>query len=315
MSNKRAPAAITIKPPKLDFGGLNAAYEWLPADKPLGFRMAFSWYAENAVALLHGDPLDTDRQRAYDRAVKAKVLGDGGQTEGEQLQAWTTALHLYEQKVWPAKPLPKVDEALTAQPGKRVAAAKAVLANLNAAFSGHLAYTLGTGADREWGEGTVSVSAAELERMAAQSPLKTALSEVLAVAKAVSIVTEDGKRRLDGALFMANLPRVLESVNAWAEKQDRLTKAVGKTTKVTRIPKTAARSASNSTNFLPNGAVITIVKDHGLKGKRAECMNLLKTGMTVKEFREALSRNGFNSGYVKWTLDEAMKSGCVTVTP
>ncbi len=206
--SSRPPAAIKTKTAKLDFAPLLAAYEWMAVDKPAAFRMAFDWYGLNVAGLLRNDPFDAERQKSYDRAVKAKALGDQAGTKEEALHAWTTALRLYETKVWPGKNLPPVEPALTAPPSKRVAAVTNLLSVLNKAYGGHVSFESTTAKAREYRAGTVLLPVAELHAMAAQSVLKAVLGEAVTVAKLVSV--KDGK--LDGATFMATLPQLLNSV-------------------------------------------------------------------------------------------------------
>jgi len=211
MSNHKPPAAIKTKAQKLDLGGLHAAYGWLPLDQPVGFRLAFDWFGSAVPQLLRGDPLDTDRQRSYDRAVKAKALGDQACTPEEALHAWSTALRLYE-KVWSSKNLPSVDAAITAPPGRQVAAIQNLLAALNKAYLGRATFGVTTGAAREYEGTSVRVPVAELTALTAQPAIKAVLAEAVTVAKLISV--DNGK--LDGAKFLANLPLVLDGVGEWA---------------------------------------------------------------------------------------------------
>ena len=212
MSNGRPPAAIKTKATKLDFAPLHAAYEWMAVDKPAAFRMAFDWYGLNITGLLKGDPFNPERQKSYDRALKAKALGDQAGTPEEALHAWTTALRLYETKVWPAKNLPPVEPALSAPASQRVAAVLNVLTSLNKAFAGFASYESTPAAIREYSGTAVKLPVAELHGMATQPVLKVALGEAVTVTKLASVT--DGK--LDGAAFMANLPKVLEAVGNWS---------------------------------------------------------------------------------------------------
>ena len=230
---KPAPKPIINKAPRLDTAGLTAAYEWLAVDRTLGLRMATEWYAANTNALLYGAPLDAARQRDYDRAVKCTALGNNNTITGERETAWTMGLKGYE-KIWDAKALPKVAEAINAADNgtvsKRIAAVKTVLDNVNGAFAPvGVRFAPSCGTDRDFSENTVWVPQAELEAMCAQPPLKLALTEATTVARVKSFVTVEGKTEMDGMLFLANLPLVLESVYAWAAQAgSSLTKPVGK---------------------------------------------------------------------------------------
>jgi hypothetical protein len=242
--NAAAPKPIVNKAPKLDVTGLTAAYEWLAVDRTLGLRMATEWYAANTNALLFGAPLDAARQRDYDRAAKCAALGNNNTVTGERETAWTMGLKGYE-KVWDAKALPKVTDAISAADNgtvsKRIAAVKTVLDNVNGAFAPvGVRFAPSCSADRDFNEDTIWVPQAELEAMCAQPPLKLALTEATTVARVKSFVTVDGKTEMDGALFLANLPLVLEGVYAWAAQAGgSLTKPVGKVraVKAPRAPK------------------------------------------------------------------------------
>src|ERR1017187_4254747 len=112
------PSPIAIVVPTPDLPKLQTAYDWMRVDRTAGFKLVFEWYAANTMALLYGAPLDETRQKSYDRAVKAKALGDSSNMEGEKIQAWSTALHLFE-KIWAGKNLPLLDTVLDSgiQPG------------------------------------------------------------------------------------------------------------------------------------------------------------------------------------------------------
>ena len=93
-----------------------------------------------------------------------------------------------------------------------------------------------------------------------------------------------------------------------------------RTKKVAAKKAAAKKAAAKPANKAAKGkfaddAVITVKgKDHGRRGKAAECMNLLKTGMTVAQLREKIAKKeGLNSGYLRWTLDAATESGYATV--
>ena len=221
MSSKVPPAAIKIPTKKVRLDELRAAYEWLAVDKPRGFRLAFKWFAENAPLLLKGDPLDAARQKAYDRAVKTRELGDHAGTPAEAIQAWRTTILQYENIVWPAAGLPKVDAYLAAPATKSMAALQTTLGALNNAFAPfHVSYRIGDASDRQFyrngASATFDLPLAEVTHLATQPPLKTVLDEVPTIAQATSVVTVNGKEELDGTLFMENLPKILHATYAWA---------------------------------------------------------------------------------------------------
>ncbi len=268
MSSSRPPAAIKTKTAKLDFAPLHAAYEWMAVDKPAAFRMAFDWYGLNVAGLLRNDPFDAERQKSYDRAVKAKALGDQAGTKEEALHAWTTALRLYEAKVWPGKNLPPVEPVLTAPPTKRVVAVMNLLSSLNKAYSGHVSFESTPAAAREYRASTVLLPVAELHAMATQPVLKAVLGEAVTVAKMISV--KDGK--LDGATFMATLPLLLASVAETVEPA-----------KAPKISSPAAPRAPKAP-VVPGGADRYIIQS-----KKAALLVRIQQGDTVSAIASALN--------------------------
>src|ERR1017187_4684327 len=181
------PTPIAIVVPTPDLPKLQTAYDWMRVDRTAGFKLVFEWYAANRMALLYGAPLDEIRQKSYDRAVKAKALGDSSNMEGEKMQAWSTALHLFE-KIWSTKNLPLLDAALNnnTQPGSAVSNIQAVLANLNKAFTPHVRFRVTFNAEREFLEGEILLPEAELDQMVGLPPLTVALNEIPTAAKVIS---------------------------------------------------------------------------------------------------------------------------------
>jgi hypothetical protein len=308
------PKIIKLKAPKLDIRDLASAYEWLTADRALGFRLAFDWYGANLTALLYGDPMDADRQRQYDKATKAKSLGDSSNIEFEKIQAWTTALHVYE-RVWAKRNLPKVDAALdTAVPNRRMAQIVAVLANLNAAFEGHgVRFRVSLGTDREFGNGEILVPQTELAAMVAQAPIKAALAEAVTVAKVTSVVTNaDGNAELDGVLFMTNLTAILAGIHEWAAKIPhngfRTSGKVTGMTGATKAPRVVSKPRSvirGSFEVFLKGSkkslIATRLSDgqyHTIESLKKLCEEL-KTGHNQIKFTlaELVSRGGFTVEY------------------
>jgi hypothetical protein len=320
---KPAPQPIINKAPKLDLTGLTAAYEWLAVDRTLGLRMATEWYAANTNALLFGAPLDTARQRDYDRAMKCAALGNNNTITGERETAWTMGLKGYE-KVWDAKALPKVTDAISAADNgtvsKRIAAVKTVLDNVNGAFAPvGIRFAPSCGADRDFNEDTIWVPQAELEAMCAQPPLKLALTEATTVARVKSFVTVDGKTEMDGALFMTTLPVVLEGVYAWAAQAGgSLTKPVGKVraAKSPRTPK-APGAAPTQTKYAA-GTVIHIVNrkyPFSAASMRTKLCDAMQDGMTFAAYKRLLNTTPEFKGHsANYMVGLAVQHGLVTIS-
>lgn len=256
---KGPPKPITINRPPIPVGALASAYEWMTKDEEVAFSLAFGWYSENVHALLFGDPFDADRQRAYDRAVKARTLGDQGTTPGEKRQAWTTALRLFE-KAWEKHGLPKVDEVRT--PSKDVEAVANLIADLNAVFASHgVRFRPSAGKTKELVENSISLPIESLRD--GRSPLQVVLSEVPTVAKAISVKETPNGKALDGLAFMANLDAVLRSAGEWASGNAnavRATKIVAKAT----VPKTASGVSGTRTHSTRPAGTIFAVDPFGI---------------------------------------------------
>lgn len=292
-----APPPIAIKVQILDPSGLKTAYEWMVLDKILGFKLAFEWYANNTITLLHKDALDADRQKTYDRATKAKSLGDSATIEFEKIQAWSTALHLYE-KVWSAKDLPKVDDGLNATvTGQHIQDVQAVLANLNGAFAQSGArFRVTFNPEREFLEGEILIPSAELDVMIGMAPLKVILGEVITVAKVTGLVTDaKGNTTLDGEKFMANLPVVLANVYAWAMHADKLTRPLGKAPKLAKVKATSTSTSTTSAgpraprprlNQVINVINLGLVR---VRGKRLLAVQAMVDGMTISQYKQVLT--------------------------
>ena len=318
--NAAAPQPIINKAPKLDVMGLTTAYEWLAVDRTLGLRMATEWYAANTNALLYGAPLDAARQRDYDRAMKCAALGNNNTVTGERETAWTMGLKGYE-KVWDAKALPKVTDAISAADNgtvsKRIQAVKTVLDNVNGAFAPvGVRFAPSCGADRDFNEDTIWVPQAELEAMCAQPPLKLALTEAATVARVKSFVTVEGKTEMDGALFMTTLPVVLEGVYAWAAQAGgSLTKPVGKV-RSAKSPRTPKASGTTATPI--RAAKITAVDPFGVFARnsiRAAVASLLadRKPHLVSDLEAFCRSNGYISNSTIGNVCRDLKAKGISV--
>lgn len=317
------PPPVVIKNPELPIQGLETAYGWMTLDKVASFKLAFEWYANNMLGLLFGDPLDVDRQKTYDRATKAKNLGDQGATEGEKFQAWTTALHLYE-KVWSKKPLPKIDDALTSTtPPPAVQNVLTVLQNLNTIFQPYVKFRATFNPSREFLQGEILIPYVDLDAFVAEQPLKIALNEVPTVAKVMSLVDDgEGNMNLDGRAFMTNLPLLLSQVGQWAtDSSKQVFKPIGKSSisvappKVSSTPKVPRTPSANPSVKLSNSQVLHMTgASCRMKGKRADVVDMMVDGMTVGAFKAAVSaKYNTGSGLALAVLKAAIDAGLVTV--
>ncbi len=328
---KAAPKPIKTAKPTVDPDGLRNAYEWMSVDRVAGFRLAFDWYATNLTALLFGDPLDEARQKHFDRAVKSKAQGDHTTFDGERDTAWTTSLKFYE-RVWAARSLPKVEDALaavdmgTAAP-RRVSDVKTVVEMLNGAFAGSATFRVTFGDEREAHGTEIAIPVADLTAMVPMTPLRSALRELPTVAKLLSIVTDaaTGEQSLDGAAFMAALPTLADKVADWAATGDVAKKAVGKATvarpTATRTANASPRPVSASRNSpkikFANTNVIRVPKPivHGRTGKAGQAFNLLRDGITFAAYKAAVVAANPKNGnwYVLDTLRYAVAHGMATI--
>jgi hypothetical protein len=212
------PPAIKVEQPPLDIPALNAAYEWMPVDQIIGFRLAFEWYSANQTALLFGDPLDETRQKRFDKGRKAQLLGDSSNYEGEKIQAWMTAIHTFE-RVWDNKGLPKIDDALANKEiSPRITNIQKVFDNLNQAFADFgVRFRVTTKTEREVTPDGILIPIAEMPSLLTQPPLHVVLNEAPTVAKVKAIVKDPvtGEESLDGDAFFQVLPMVLNRVSQW----------------------------------------------------------------------------------------------------
>lgn len=309
---RRIPKPIKIKAPKLDVAGLGRAYEWMPVDKTAAFRLAFEWYKTNLGALLFRDPLDEERQRSYDRAVKAQTLGDRTNIAEEREHAWATALRLFE-RTWAARDLPRVDAALAAEqasPSRGVAAMGKVLASLNAVFDNwRMRFGVTMGDAREIVENSadpeILLPHAELAEMAAKPPLATVLAEVVPAAQACSAKVVNGEPTLDVALFMATLPAMLAAVGAWAAVAGQSALRAGKAVKVQRAPKaqTAGQPRHQAAAAMRGTIrVLDAFRSARFTGKSAAAAAILVDGMTAAAFSSELADVVRRSGWKKSSI-------------
>jgi hypothetical protein len=314
-----APKPIKVVAPKLDTTGLEAAYEWFPVDQKTAFKLAFEWFDANLTTLLYGDPLDEERQKLYNKAVKTRSQGDHTDFPEESLTAWNTTVNFYE-RVWPNKNLPSIREAIAnTAVSKRVENIRTVISSLNGAFSGLVTFRMTFSSAREYQSSEILVPKDELEKMIPMTPLKIALTEVPTVAKVVSIVTDDeGNQSLDGEQFMKTLPQLLDSVAGWAAGDKEAIKAIGKAPAVK-----AAAAASNgqprtsAPRVTVKGGTITVVdatRMPDIAGKRRQSVELTLNTATVAELKAALVAAGLPT-YLGYAVKTATDAGMISVTP
>ena len=227
-----APPAIKIVQPKLDRDGLAVAYDWALADPVLGLRLALEWFADTGIPAMTFGPgkgLNDEQLKNLNRADKGRNLGEGTTCGPEKIAAWRMAIKMYE-RTWPNEKLLSVEDALhkgsaKISPSREVRAAITVIDNLNSAFqSSGMKFRPTFQVERDYAPGFVSVPLQELNTLVGTPPLKAALNEALGIANFLSLrpVPVEGKyvMRLDGGLYMQTLPKVLDGVYLWAEKQD-----------------------------------------------------------------------------------------------
>jgi len=330
--NATAPKPIAVAAPVLKIDKLKAAYDWMPIDKMASLKLAHEWYADaieptdgTPSPLLYMNPLTVDNQKLYDQAVKVRNLANGTPYPEEQMSSYSRSLKQFE-KIWGAKfSLPTLDAAAAATDlSPRVANIQTVLNNYNAAFkSFNVKFRITFGADRHFSEGEILLPEAEVSRLVGEPPLKAILGEALTVAKVASIVSDgNGGQKLDGALYMANLPRVLTAVYDWAAGADRLLKPVGKVAKVkaskgtgTRAPRVPRTPGTPSVKVGANQTINIVRSVSGLaSGKRKQAMLLMVQGMTVAEYRRIVAATpGLDTGYATSALKAAVDAGAVTL--
>lgn len=328
-----APKPIKMTVATLDPDGLRQAYEWMTVDRTASLRLALDWYGANLTTLLHGDPLDADRQKSYERGIKSAAIGSHTTFDGEREASWTMALRMYE-KTWANKNLPSVMQATQAAdmgsaPTRRVTDVKTVVDMLNGAYAGVVTFRMTFGSEREFDGEQILVPVAELAAMVPMTPLKSAMRELPTVAKMLSVVTDDaGEKTLDGGKFMETLPTLLDKVSDWASHGDLAKKAVGrahvasvpraaKTANGTPRPVSAARN--NPKIKFSDRQVISVpapfVNGNGRAGKAGQAFDLLRNGMTFRQYRDAVVAANPKNGawYVLDTLRWAVANGRASV--
>jgi hypothetical protein len=327
-ANINAPSAIKVAPIKLD-NGLTLAYEWMAADRALGLQLASDWYVENTPKLLRLHPVtaaDTDRQSQYNKALKAKDLGNNaGATEGERTTAWQMAIRLYE-KVFSGASLPTLaaaEKAATEEPTRRIKNVKTVLDSLNAAFNPvGIKYAPRAVAERDFSENTMWIPQAELEQMVALPPLKLALAEAATVAQALSVRFVNSQPEIDCGALLTNVPFVLNSLYAWAEQSNGsvLLKAVGKvaTAKQATVKSAGAATAPRhnaSAVQTPNNATVRVINLGVIRptSKIAKAALNFVDGKTVAETRAYFATLGIDSWYTGKALRLALSLGAISL--
>lgn len=318
------PKPIAITAPVINIAGLTEAYDWFPVNIQWGFKLAFEWYATNVPALLFGDPLDTDRQKQYDKATKSKNIGDSSTHLEEKDAAWKTAIHMYE-KCWSKRNLPKLDEYIgKTELSESVRAVQTVLNSLSTAFAGLVTFRMTFHTEREYDGTEVLIPQAELKGMIPLSPLKIALTEASTVAKVISIVTdEEGNQSLDGTKFMEHLPRILTNVATWAESDRTNIKAIGKAPKQTRSPRTTGTPGSPATPKAPRGPsnnvrvkdnmTITVINVNAVPSKSGNGKVALEAIMTATTIGQAKVNLGTHKGMMGWAINTLVSAGAITV--
>jgi len=321
-----APPPVVAATPTIDLPRLQLAYEWMTLDRLLGFKLVFEWYVANQVALLWQDPLNEERQKSFSRAMKAKQLGDSSNLEGEKIQAWSTAIHLFE-KLWAHKApnYPLLDKAMhVSHVSPYITQVQAALGNLNAAFGpAGCKFRVTFGVDREFLSGEILLPQAQVDAMIPMAPLVVILKEAPTVAKVLSIVTDaDGNQKLDGALFMQKLPEVLEHVGGWAAGLGgAVNKPLGKAPRQPKAPKVqggAAAAGNGAPSIRIKGSNVihlTGALNH-MGGKRLAVYNLVRDGMTVAQLQaeaEAKVGPGFRSRSLA-VLKVMIEQGTATIS-
>ena len=253
------PWPIEVKVGKLDFAGLVQAYDWATVDQLFGIKLAFGWYDENAPILLAMNPLDAIGMKTYDRATKARKLGEGTTIIDEQKQAFTTALHLFE-KLWtPKQPaLPLVDLALApdAKPTKSLARQQTLLEAFKVFQPFGLNYVPSLEAERvilpngykPISMKDIHIPVTELAQMRG-SVLSVLLKEAVEVAKETSVSYEGDVSQLDGNAFLATLPKVLEAVAVTAGGKVAVAPKMPKERKADKVTNTSSQTYNTADPF------------------------------------------------------------------
>lgn len=328
-----APPPITILKPTLQTAGLALAYEWMPVDQLIGLRLAHEWYREAIEPsdhapspLLFGAPLTADQQKTYDRAIKARNLGDSSPMPEERQHAWSTAIRLFE-KIWDGRGLPPLEEATQKTDlSPRVRDIQSVLANYNAAFAGSgVRFRITFGAEREFSEGEIALPEKEVTLLVGEPPLKAVLGELPTVARVMAITKDpEGNAYVDADRAMASLPELTAGVYSWISGiggASGLLKPLGKVATVktprVRVPRTAVPSTPaapragkiSPADVIHLGAHFNPARFKGSRGGRAR---LLAEGQTVADYVAACAGAGFPKAkalaFVSLALSEGLLS-------
>jgi Protein of unknown function (DUF3489) len=276
------PKAIEIKTPQVDVEGLKDAYSWMVVSKDLGFRLVIEWYATNTPHLLYKDPLEADRQKAYDRAMASVKLAESTHASEERDTAYRTALRLFNTRVWPSKGLLTLGEgeALT-EPTEKVKQVQTVLSTLNTAFTGKVQFRMSMLEERQFLAGEILLPKTELEALIPKTPLQIVLNEVPTVAKVLSIESTPEGDKLNGAKFMETLPVLNNEIALWAMTDRTLvSKTIGKASASDYIPRQRVLQmstvSSSPTEPRPNS-------------KAAQVIAMLKRGTTIQELMTSMT--------------------------
>lgn len=315
------PKPIVIAAPVINIAGLVEAYDWFPVNIQWGFKLAFEWYSANVPALLFGDPLDADRQKQYDRAVKSKNIGDSSTVWEEKDASWKTAIHLYE-KCWSKRNLPKLDAHIgKTELSDGVKSVQTVLSALNTAFASLVTFRMTFHTDREYDGTEVLIPQAEIKTMIPLSPLKIALMEAPTVAKVISIVVdEDGAQSLDGEKFMSSLPQILTGVATWAEADRINLKAIGKASKAASTPRAPRVPGAPTTPRAPSSSVrvkdnmtITVLNAALVPSKSGNGKTALDAVMTATTIGQAKTNLGKHKGMIGWAINTLVGANAISV--
>jgi len=333
------PKPIEVKVGKLDFTGLTQAYDWAAIDTMLGLKLAFGWYDANVPFLLALNPLDAAGQKTYDRATKARKLGEGTVIVDEQKQAFSTALHLFEKLFTGKQPnLPLLDPALApdAKPSKYLAWQQLLLEAFKVFQPFGLTYVPSAETERvilpvpdedlPVPMSNVHVPITELSQMN-RSVLSVLMKEAVEVAKQASIVEIDGVAQLDGNAFLVILPKILEAVATTAGGKNTVAPT---TPKVHAITTSGSRTDSSQRKIayaasmgvqLSDSSVIHLLNVNGagkFKGLNAIRFSAIRDGMTLREYRTTLvgkiEAKRCGTAYLRDFFTMAVKTGCISIS-
>ncbi len=323
--NFNPPKPIVVKARKVDYSGLELAYDWAKAELVFGLQLAFAWYDREIPLLLAKSPLDADGQKTFDRAGKARKLSEGTNMVEEQKHAASTALRLYEKLFLTQNPqLPKVDDALVsdAKPSRVVAQQQVLLESLQVFEVFNVRYQLTAGRERTTTEAPSEssptpvsvVSLPVLELLSYRGTiLGFLLREAVEVAKQQSIVQDDeGNWKLSASSFFNLLPQVLERVSMADGVRGAVAAVLGGKVKAVRT-NVSASARMPRTKFQPT-QTIHIMKTgknpfHGSRGVR---FDLIKDGATISAYHQTMMDAGVKNVNF-FILEQAVALGFVEV--